>query len=105
MSFPFLNRCNGSRTPVIAFSEEACHIAKVFFESSKAEFRYLVLNDKLAGQYELGSRFGSFETVLRRIESAATEWEFLEQPDMWVMDALRDCASADHWYTYEKSYD
>lgn len=28
-----------------------------------------------------------------------------EKMDYLIIDAMRDCASADHWYTYEKQWD
>ena len=28
----------------------------------------------------------------------------MEEKVYMVLDALRDCASADHWYTYEKDW-
>lgn len=75
----------------------------VFIKQGRLDFSNLLLNG-LKGDFEFGNRYYDNETVLDRIESAATEYEFLENPDGWVMDALRDCASADHWYTYEKQY-
>lgn len=102
MSYVFFNRCNGSRTPVIPFSENACVLATNLIEFSRKNFKTLSLSED---RYYLGTRFYSNDTVLRRIESAATEYEFYEDPEGWLMDALRDCAGADHWYTYEKSYD
>jgi hypothetical protein len=70
---------------------------------ARAEFR---ANPPADGRdYHLGLRFLDDNTVLARIESAiASEAEFLADPYAWCLDALRDCASADHWYTFEKDY-
>lgn len=101
MDYIFFNRCNGSCASVINFSDNARALATNLVEFCRKNFKRL---DPKDDKYSLGIRFYSDDTVLRRIESAATEYEFYEDPEGWLMDALRDCASADHWYETEKQW-
>ena len=74
-----------------------CHI-----NQARYDFRELNLDPD---RYYTSVRFNDDETVLGRIRSAVTdEAEFQTNPKAWIMDALRDCASADHWYTFEKEW-
>ena len=52
-----------------------------------------------------GYRFKENQTVLLRILSATTCEGFDKNPVGWVRAALSDCASADHWYQFEKQWD
>lgn len=56
-------------------------------------------------EYHFGSRFYADDTVMFRIKSVASESEFMLDPYAWIMDGLRDCAGADHWYAFEKDWD
>lgn len=104
----FLKRCNGFRSCAPEFSQAARDVFLGLSGRGRLEFYRLVENDSIAaltaGPFEYGSRFSDDDTVWRRITSAATEDEFLAAPLDWVLDALRDCASADHWYTHEKEW-
>ena len=57
------------------------------------------------GDYEMGIRFGSDERAIASVTRVATDEEILEDPLAWAFDALRDAASADYWYAYEKQWD
>jgi uncharacterized protein YciI len=110
----FLNRCNGTSSNRKQLSKEAFNVYCATVADARAVFR------KAAAEHEdslrrgftfeghelyLGRRFLDDNTVLARIESAlAHEAEFTADPFAWCMDALRDCASADHWYKFEKDY-
>lgn len=80
-------------------------------------------NDR--GPYYAGSRFNSVEDVTYRLVSALGNWSYKNVQDELlvemnvkfiaetiseedaitiVIDAHRDCASADHWYTFEKDW-
>lgn len=115
----FLNRCNGTRGAA-KLSNAAF---KVFCQHSKAArdaFKAALASGELdpLGNFELGLRFLDDNSVLARIESAICdaepllasdvqgggEAEFLADPQAWILDALRDCARADHHYTHEKDY-
>lgn len=82
-----------------------------------------IVNKPLFGQgkeFSHGSRFSKDEEVLRRVLCAISSAYGLDQGSnpiaeverkerqhlgSWVWEALRDCASADYWYMYEKRYD
>lgn len=101
----FLGRCNGYKTLTPAFSNVA--VEKVV--DCLPEARLMMLGYFKEKEHELrleaGHRFHSDQSVVERIASVATEQEFMAQPMDWVVDALRDCAGADYWYTYEKQWD
>lgn len=91
-----------------------------------------ILNSFPADDYHLGSRFNSNDSVAERLLSAvASHIQYLlhltssreeveasleleidhffenvkgSDLDYLINDAMRDCASADHWYTFEKIY-
>ena len=60
---------------------------------------------EITREVEFGSRFGSDSAIFSRVAHAATEGEVLADPMAWALDALLDCASADHWYMHEKQWD
>lgn len=101
MSYQFLGLCNGYSTDAEDYSIEC---VKIF------EDRYAQLKDhakQLLGcrnDVWFSDRFHSPGTVLGRIRSVAYEHEFLNTPDEWILDGMRDCALADHWYMFEKDY-
>lgn len=101
----FLNRCNGYDLSPRMTTTTRQVLDQVLPEAREA-FRAFASSDLgRAGRYELGYRFDSNDTVERRITSAIeAEAEFLADPRAWALDALRDCAEADHWYTYEKDW-
>jgi hypothetical protein len=58
-----------------------------------------------SGEYYPGVRFNSNRDVLIRIVSACPTREFFEgNKTAWIEAGLRECASADHWYQYEKDW-
>ena len=100
----FLNRCNGISSDRIVLSGEALTIFSMELPFARSEFMTYMPNGRDTG-YILGCRFYDDQTVLARITSRLKdEAEFLADSKAWCLDALRDCASADHWYTYEKDY-
>ena len=58
-----------------------------------------------AGKYEAGSRFGSDHSILKRLESNATEEQFNKDPHKWLWASLEDGAAADHHYKHEKNWE
>jgi hypothetical protein len=114
----FLNRCNGSHSPKPRLSEAAFKVFCAHKEKARKDFLFLAAECKAkrncygdypftyeGRDYYLGYRFLDDNTVMDRIESAITdEAEFLANPYAWCLDALRDCAGADHWYTFEKDW-
>lgn len=71
--------------------------------SVRTEFRNALAAGKLAG-HMCGGRFRDNRRLVIRMQSGFTEAEFLLEPELIIYDALKDCASADHWYTYEKEW-
>ena len=47
----------------------------------------------------------SDELLLQGIINSFVDSLSGREMDMIILDALRDCASADHWYTFEKEWD
>lgn len=56
------------------------------------------------GGFHLGYRFRSINRIIDRILSKTTIEDMLARKSEWIQAALTDCASADHWYTYEKDW-
>jgi len=102
MNYQFLNVCNG-----YSFSREEYSLPTI----SLFKERYKDLKDHakqlLGGRNDVwfAERFHNPSDVLGRITSVAYEHEFLKNPDEWILDAFRDCAQADYWYTFEKNYE
>lgn len=103
MSYQFLNRCNGYSFEHEVYSSNAQLVFDMMFSSMKDLAKRLLEDSKLDVYF--GDRFHDPKSVLRRIQSAAYEEEFLKDAGEWMLDAFRDCAQADHWYTFEKSYE
>lgn len=102
----FLNICNGYRLGSPRFSQTARSVFQVLVAQARIDFKEAMASETgPGGRYELGYRFENNDDVLTRIESATTEDEFLGNARAWILDGLRECASADHWYTYEKQWD
>jgi hypothetical protein len=58
-----------------------------------------------AGEFYAGMRFKSNDDVLIRIVSACpTRDHFEGNKSQWIKAGLAECASADHWYQYEKDW-
>jgi hypothetical protein len=117
----FLNRCNGRHEPCKKLSEASFQLYCQHASKARADFGSLgngaTTFDYNTRSYHLGRRFLDDNAVLCRIESALSgglfqkpvadidiDAEFQKDPYAWCLDALRDCASADHWYTFEKDY-
>ncbi len=109
-----------------AFVESAIALYRLRYDDKS------ILNSFPADDYHLGSRFNSNDSVAERLLSAVASHihyllhlasnneeaeasleleidHFFENVkgsdlDYLINDAMRDCASADHWYTYEKIY-
>jgi hypothetical protein len=107
MDMDFKNRCNGYSFAAIKFGEGTVATFKMRLGMNRERFIDYMATPaaKQDDKYDAGSRFFNDMTVLGRIESAASEAEFLADPDAWTLDALRDCASSDYYYNYEKSWD
>jgi hypothetical protein len=103
----FLNRCNGSASQTIPLTDEECGFFNSTIGPARTQFRQLLANGTLSGdQYLEGYRFSSTNKVIDRIISVADRPVLTEANTLdWVLDALRDCASADHWYHFEKDWD
>ena len=100
----FLNRCNGSCSQQVKLSNATLYAFAANLPLARSEFMAQMPNGRDTGYY-YGPRFADDQTVLARIQSALKdESEFTTDPMVWCLDALRDCASADHWYKYEKDY-
>lgn len=98
----FLNRCNGSHSKAIPATITMTVMFECHINQARHEFRELNLDPE---RYYTSVRFNDDRVVLDRIRSAVTdEAEFQADPKAWIMDALRDCAGADHWYTFEKEW-
>jgi hypothetical protein len=104
--YPFLMRCNGYKTGVERMGDAELRIFNGVIDSAREHFRSLLPELRAAGErLETFERFHNDDRVRHRIESACACAEFVADPYPWVMDALRDCAEADHWYMYEKEWE
>jgi len=86
----------------------------------------MILEKDPNGDYHQGSRFNNADRVVDRLATELGRWawsismddslvaskvknllETITKEDAItiVVDAHRDCASADHWYTFEKDWD
>lgn len=96
--------CNGYLIGVPRLSESAILVFRRTIDEARVHFQRSPPRD--GGNYLIGHRYLGDKSVMGRIESAiGSESEFLASPLVWCLDALRDCAGADHWYTYEKEWD
>lgn len=103
----FLKRCNGYGFGGPTLSDEAKDALIAVLPLARERFRVFMTNESANGnrEYYAGSRFNDDGSVFQRIEHAMdSESEVLTAPMDWALDALRDCAGADHWYTFEKDY-
>lgn len=105
----FLKRCNGYGFDGPTLSDEAKSALVAVLPIARERFRVFMTNESVrpggCDYYYAGSRFNDDGSIFRRIEHAMeSEDEVLNAPMDWALDALRDCAGADHWYTFEKDY-
>lgn len=105
-------RCNGVHYPMAQFDASTLKALRAALARARASF------NKECGRgtgYYKGMRFNSDAMGLDRICGASigtnwadsrrpTEEEVLADLDGWAAAALEDCASADHWYMFEKDY-
>lgn len=97
--------CNGYSLNADKFSEEVREAIKAHLPSCRTRFlKENKDNMGRSGIYYADYRFYGDDRVISRIESATHESNFLKHPDAWIMEALRDCAESDHWYTFEKEW-
>lgn len=101
----FLNRCNGYQLGVKMSAESRAKLAEILPGAREAFQEYVGDDTGPGGNYEFGHRFLDDVCVEERIATAAGAGEFMADPMAWALDGLRDCAGADHWYTYEKKWD
>jgi len=103
----FLKRCNGVNYQAPFLSEETKKALLAVLPYARERFRVFMTQNSLQGdsRYYTGVRFNDNNDVFMRVESAfPTESEVLHAPMDWALDALRDCAGADHWYEFEKDW-
>lgn len=105
----FLKRCNGYSVEASGLinRHSTVYIDLVnTIDQARELFKHLHASGEIPGEYHYGSRFNNTDSVIFRIESALETVEELDQLGLmnWALDALRDCASADHWYTFEKDW-
>ncbi len=104
--YEFLGRCTGSKPQAdLALGDAGREIFNKKIDACRRDFMALIAENRLEqDHYVLGSRFNSDDIVWGRIRGAAMVDEFFSNPEAWMMDGLRDCAGADHWYLYEKEW-
>lgn len=94
--------CNGYKFDQESFSPKAIEKMRGIYRTARTEFE---INPPKDGYYYFGSRFHSFDAIVSRIQSATDEESFLQNSYEWVWAALKDCAGADHYYTFEKQWE
>ena len=109
----FINKCNGidvgsSVTP------EAKAAVKAVFDEARAEFRCFVQDnptfDHTDGADHHRMRYLGTQCSLSGVLARLGGFDILGyhaiygSPKAWVLDALRDCASVDYWYAFEKEW-
>lgn len=103
---PFMYRCRGTGVAPdgLAIGESGRLTFDKQVDTCRRDFMALLAERLIEGDFVLGVRFYSDDMVFARIRAAARPEEFFANPYGWMMDGLRDAASADHHYTYEKEY-
>ena len=105
MASRFLNRCNGYSPGARKLTDDESQTIEVLLPEARKIFRDVASQGLVTEDIHYGHRFHDAETVKLRIASASNDGEVLKDAMVWVLDALRDCAMADHWYTFEKKWD
>lgn len=113
------NWCNGLAFPLADFKPGTLRVLQSAIPVARQWFKANVKpNDEYPEDlgYWFGRRFNSDQDVIDRIRGASmgkflgpdnrrpTDDEVMADVDRWVLSALKDCASADHWYMFEKDY-
>lgn len=104
-------KCNGAAYPDStdrrrSMTEQQVKFMHDTFDARRDAFRQ-ARDDKAGrhGEYHWGHRFNDNDTLLIRILSQTTVDDMIAHPNEWADAAFDDCASADHWYTYEKQWE
>lgn len=103
-------KCNGVnvdnlKNPIVPVSEwdrydERINLARRHFKKAHPAAEW-----GPAGRFYAGLRYSSNREVMIRIVSACTSRnDFEGNKTKWFEAGLRECASADHWYQFEKDY-
>lgn len=102
----FLGRCNGFNAGARRnLSKEAQAVLEKTLPEARAAFKDLLHNPAFKAQPMLcGWRFEDNDSAMDRVGTVAHSNEVLANPMDWALDALRDCARSDHWYTFEKEW-
>lgn len=97
--------CNGWSSDRARFSKETVDFVQKMLLSTKTLFETEYCRAiGFGGEYELGIRYKSLDSIITTLESAVSEQDFLHCPTDWIMAALKDCASRDYYYKYEKDW-
>lgn len=109
----FLNQCNGIDLQGRAIPKDKVPEIQAAFERVSGDFRRYVEGpgyDRMnEANHNLKLMIGSRHTVnhvLNRLQG----WDPFETHanygsiDEWVLDAMRDCARSDYWYSFEKEW-
>lgn len=108
--YPFLNKCSGIDAQGAALSREMKAKVESIYEVCIEVFTEMVrrtpgtkndVNHRL--RYYLGTRC-NLDGVMKRLMGREYQMEWSANLLSWVLDALRDCASADYYYSFEKEY-
>ena len=102
-------------------------ILKVRLDLGIEKIWNMIIEADPSGDYHQGHRFNTIDNLVSRLATGLGNWAykaFGENPELIemqvrnvletlsyddaitiVVDAHRDCAGADHWYTFEKDWD
>jgi hypothetical protein len=105
----FLKRCNGYSSGTPELKKETAEAVVSILTQARMAFREWADNEQKSGRdgdFYYGHRFNTDSKVLQRIQSAegVSSEDVSNDPMAWALDALYDCASADHYYTFEKEW-
>lgn len=112
---PFLGKCNGGIMDGERLPEPVAKAVVAVLPAARTLFKGRLDSNEISNrEYFLGSRFETDADILNRIWAAVspnslfgprgTVEQVQHDPLGWALDALRDCASADYYYTFEKDY-
>jgi len=97
--------CNGIWMQAPKFSEETKQFIKDSLKEARLEF--IAQNREKIGRsgcYETWHRFKDDDNIIRTIESATKEGDFLKDPKKWLLAGLENCADRDYYYMHEKDW-
>ena len=92
---------------------DSYHVGSRFNDNDNVVVRICSALSKVAREEYLNNKQGylnkpmsdSDELLLQGIVNSFVDSLSGREMDMIILDALRDCASSDHWYTFEKEWD